>query len=369
MVNFHRSIDKIKALLSDFIEFLNFFRQYLRSRILRYFYYFETLKTQIVERLYRQRGKYVRPFLHTGMIGLILIGLMLAPLVQKAIVQESNQGEVVNYLMNVSAFQSSAQTEVSVKPRDSIVSYIVLPGDTLSTISQKFGLKTETVLWQNNRAESDTIKPGETLEIPPMDGIVHKVKRGETVYSIAEKYSVDTQKIINWPFNSFTNDETFTLTTGQLVMIPDGIKPAEKPIPVERTYVAYKTTPDAGAVAPTGLFAWPVSGYISQYPVWYHMAVDIASSSAPDIVAADSGKVILVQFLKYSYGYHIIVDHGNGYQTLYAHFSQIYVTEGQTVGKGMAIGKMGSTGRSTGPHLHFEIRQNGVLQNPLSYLK
>lgn len=360
---------ELTRLIQDLGEYFHFLRDYSRRRILRYFYQLESFKTTLVAKLYRQRGKYVRPFLHTGMIGLALVGLMLAPLVKEAVLQESETQDRSSYLAGVSAYQSSAETQISVKPRDSVISYTVLPGDTLSVIAQKFGVSTETVLWQNDLKDDDKIQPGEIVEIPPVSGIVHKVKRGETVYSIAEKYAVDAQGIVNWPFNTFANDETFALATGQLITVPNGVKPEEKPVVPERQYVAYQTTPDAGAVVPSGTFIWPASGYISQYPVWYHMAVDIANPAAPDIVAADAGTVVLVQYLKYAYGYHVIVDHNNGYQTLYAHMSQIYVNEGQSVGKGAAIGKMGSTGRSTGTHLHFEVRRGGAMDNPLSYLK
>lgn len=362
---------KVKLLLSDLAEFLSFFRQYLRKRLLKSFYRFELIKTKFVEKLYRQRGKYIRPFLHTSMIGLVLVGLMLAPLLKEAIFTEGEQGEKgINYFLNTQAYQDSAQTQVSVKPRDSIVSYAVLSGDTFSSIAQKFGVSVNTILWENSLKEKDTIKPGDIIKIPPVTGMVHKVKRGETVHSIAKKYSTEAQNIVNWPFNSFSNDEIFALSTGQLLIVPDGVKPAEKPIPVQRTYVAYKQiTPDAGDIDATGSFSWPTQGYISQNPVWYHMAIDIANPAAPSITAADSGKVVATIYQKYAYGNHIIVDHGNGYQTLYAHLSQIYVNEGQTVGKGASLGKMGSTGRSTGIHLHFEVRKSGVLQNPLNYLK
>jgi len=356
---------------TDFLEYLLFFRAYLRRNLLRCFYRFETIKSKLVERLYRQRGKYIRPFLHTSMIGIVLVGLMLAPLLKEAIFTDQDQYSGTNsYLLAVSANQNSVQTQYSVKPRDSVLSYSVLPGDTISTIAEKFSVSADTVLWQNNLEDDDTLKPGDILEIPPVTGIIHKVKRGETVYSIAEEFSAEAQAIVNWPFNTFANDETFALATGQLLVIPDGIKPAAKPVPVERSYVAYRqTTPDAGLVAPSGSFAWPAAGYISQYPVWYHMAIDIANPSAPDVTAADSGTVVSVVISNVGYGHHVIVDHGNGYQTLYGHMTNIYVAEGQTVAKGAAIGKMGSTGRSTGVHLHFEIRQGGVLQNPLSFLQ
>ncbi|MCR4285368.1 MAG: M23 family metallopeptidase, partial [Candidatus Kaiserbacteria bacterium] len=119
----------------------------------------------------------------------------------------------------------------------------------------------------------------------------------------------------------------------------------------------------------TSSFIWPTTGSITTYPVWYHMALDIANRATPPIIASDTGTVTYTGCLAYGYGCHIIVDHGNGYQTLYGHLSSIEVNAGQVVSKGQRIGAMGSTGRSTGTHLHFEIRSGGVQQNPLGFLQ
>ena len=149
--------------------------------------------------------------------------------------------------------------------------------------------------------------------------------------------------------------------SGQTLIIPDGVQPEAAPI-------IPRVLPPVIAGG-TGQFQWPTNGSVTQYPVWYHNALDIANPSAPGIVAADSGTVVKVEYLRYGYGQHVLIDHGNGYQTLYAHMSDIYVKPGNAVARGQVIGRMGSSGRSTGTHLHFEIRKNGVIQNPLSYLK
>ena len=129
-------------------------------------------------------------------------------------------------------------------------------------------------------------------------------------------------------------------------------------------------TPDAGTVVASGQFVWPTAGSITQRFVWYHKGVDIANRTAPNILAADSGRVVIAGWPDANgYGNRVIIDHGNGYKTLYAHMSKIFVISGQTVSRGSAIGQMGSTGRSTGAHLHFEIIQNGVYLNPLNFLK
>lgn len=363
-------VEEIKKLGLDLEQFLHFLHSYFRFRFYQLFSGFETSKDILVEALVAQRGKYVRPFLHTSMIGLFLIGMLLAPLIKSAFPEsdfEENQGSV-NGILAAASFQEATTTQVSIKPRDSVITYQVVSGDTISSLAIRFGISEETILWQNDLEKDALLKPGMKLEIPPVTGIVHKVKRGETIYSIAKKYQVEPQQIINWPFNSFLNDETFALAVGQELIVPEGIKPKASPPP---SYYAreFRITPDAGAVSATGNFVWPTSGGITQYFVWYHPAIDIANRAAPAILAADSGRVVLVRYDRYAYGHHVIIDHGNGFTTLYAHMSSIYVNEGQTVKRGTPIGQMGTTGRSTGIHLHFEIRKNGICQNPLNYLK
>jgi murein DD-endopeptidase MepM/ murein hydrolase activator NlpD len=118
-----------------------------------------------------------------------------------------------------------------------------------------------------------------------------------------------------------------------------------------------------------GTFIWPTSGKITQRYVWYHRGLDIANKSGPAIVAARAGRISAVIYGRYGYGNHVVVDHGDGYQTLYGHMNRIYVQANQQVSAGQALGQMGSTGRSTGTHLHFEVIRNGVKLNPLSVLQ
>jgi len=249
--------------------------------------------------------------------------------------------------------------------RGEVVEYVVKEGDTISSIASKFSISLDTILWANNLKSSSKIKSGQRLKIPPVTGIVHLVKRGETVYSVAKKYSISAQNIVNYPFNSFANDETFTLRMGQSLVVPEGVMPAAVPVAVAKS-----TTVQVGSfTGAQGTFIWPTSGSITQRFVWYHPALDIANRSAPPVVAVDSGIVASVVYARYAYGNHIIIDHGNGYRSLYAHLSSINVSAGQTVSQGQQIGVMGSTGRSTGIHLHLEIIRNGVKINPLGVLK
>jgi len=233
-----------------------------------------------------------------------------------------------------------------------------------SSIAEKFAVSPDTIRWQNNLTK-DRIKVGDTLEILPVAGMAHKVQKGDTVYSIAKKYDAQAQAIVDFPFNTFTNDETFALAIGQTVIVPDGIKPAAA------VYVARvrQITPDAGSVTASGIFVWPTSGTITQNFTWYHKGIDIANSAAPDVLATDAGTIKTAGWSPVGYGNHVIIDHGNGYRTLYGHLQTIYVVSGQTVNRGARIGRMGSSGHSTGVHTHFEVVKNGVYLNPLNVLK
>lgn len=362
-----KALKNTKEFFQSLSSYLVFLRLYLRKRFLQAFLRFESAKDFLVGGLVAKRGKYVRPFLHSSMSGLFLIGLTLAPLIKSALPQtDLEEGTSRPAVLVATTLEESTKTEISIKPRDSVVSYTVKSGDTVSSIAKKFAISEETILWQNDLKAKSVIKPGSKLEISPVTGMVHKVKRGETIYSIAKKYSVEAQNIVNWPFNSFTNDETFALAVGQLLIIPDGIKPEEAP---PKEYLALRReTISAGAVSGTGQFVWPAAGTLSQYFRWYHKGIDIANRGAPSILAADTGTVVGVINQRYAYGNHILVDHGNGFSTLYAHLSSFYVSPGDRVQKGEAIARMGCSGRCSGTHLHFEIRKNGVAQNPLSYL-
>ena len=312
----------------------------------------------------------MRPFVHSGMALLMIVGIALGPILitenlANPWVETSTTPSTI--LSTTMAAGSQTATLVSAKPRAEVVDYTVQSGDTMSTIAEKFGVSVDTIRWENDLKSITSIKQGQGLKILPVTGMKHKVKHGETIYSIAKKYQVDAQVIVDWPYNSFANDETFALAVGQVLIVPDGIKPKEIPI-APRQY--YAQVPAAGTATGTGQFVWPVGGRISQGYSWYHKAIDIANEAAPDIVAADGGAVVATGWpASWGYGNRVIIDHGNSFATLYAHLAQIYVRTGQTVSKGQAIGRMGSTGRSTGVHLHLEFRKNGVVQNPLNYLK
>ena len=259
-------------------------------------------------------------------------------------------------------------TQVSDKPRAEIFEYTVQDGDTLGSIAKQFGVDTDSIMWLNPGINEKKIKPDTDLKIPPVTGVVHTVKSGETIYSVAKRYDVSAQSIVDFPFNEFTNDETFALAIGQTLVVPDGQMPNEI-ITSPRGNLAQTLTPNAGAVSATGTWIWPAQGRITQPFRAWHKGVDIANQAGGRILAADSGTVVAAGWDNSGYGNRIVVDHGNGYLTLYAHLSSFSVVVGQTVRRGDGLGMMGSTGRSTGTHLHFEIRSARGNSDPLAFLR
>ncbi len=347
--------------------FLAEFTQYLTKKLHLSYIRIESNKSAFVSSLYKQRGKLSRKLMHTGMAGLAGFGMIMAPVIAQEFPGRSVSPweiEAVPAVLSATTELNSLETLISEKVRDGIKEYKVEEGDTIASISNKFAVDEDTIRWQNNLS-NDKIKIGQILEILPVTGIAHKVSKGDTVYSIAKKYDSSSQAIVDFPFNTFSNDETFELAIGQTIIVPEGVKQVESIISPR----IRQMTPDAGSVVASGNFVWPTQGTISQNFVWYHQGLDIANRSNPAILAADSGVVTFAGCINWGYGCHIKMDHGNGYTTLYAHLSQIRVAVGQRVARGNILGIMGSTGRSTGPHLHFEVNRNGIRLSPLTVLR
>ncbi len=252
--------------------------------------------------------------------------------------------------------------------RTEIIKYTVETGDVIGTIAKKFGVSLETILWQNNLTPNSIIKPGDELEILPVTGVVHDVKSGESILGLANKYDVASAEIER--INDLSSGQG--LKIGQELIIPGGRKVS--------TYVARSTsTPSISNISKlfippetpvtTSGFLWPTSvRRITQYYSWRHKGLDIAGPVGTPLYASDDGTVVYSGWTN-GYGYNVVIDHGNGYRTLYAHASKLYVSKGDAVVKGQTIAGMGSTGWSTGPHIHFEVMVGGVKQNPLSYIK
>jgi len=351
--------------------FFLFASLYLKQKLIVFAEHFEAYKSALVNLLMAKRGRYSRPFLNLSVFILVGAGFATAPLIKEnhpVIGSQTGFGDFVPpsaVATSISSEEVSTTTAISEKPRDKVIEYQVQKGDTLSTIAEQFGVSADTIRWANDIKEKNpTLQIGEKLDIPPLTGVVHKVRKGETVYSIAEKYKTEPQKIVNYPFNEFSDLETFALQAGQVLVVPDGVIGRAKPTP------GSVPAPQPRRIAEgSGKFIWPAGGRITQYYVWYHKGLDIANKSAPGIAAADGGTVAYVGCHKWGYGCHVRIDHGKGIETLYAHLQRYYVSVGQNVAKGELIGQMGSTGRSTGTHLHFEVRKNGTLVNPLNYLQ
>ncbi|MDQ7029485.1 MAG: M23 family metallopeptidase [Ardenticatenia bacterium] len=245
------------------------------------------------------------------------------------------------------------------------VIYIVQPGDNPSLIASRFGLKPETIIWANAELERtpDLLSVGQELIIPPVDGVLHTVKKGDTLESIAKKYKVSVEAIVGYEPNGLAPGAQ--LAEGQKIMVPGGKKPYVAP--VVRAPTGRWVNPGTFDGA-SGAFMWPITGRITQGVHRYHMALDIANAMGMPIAASDAGVVIFAGWDNSGYGYSVVIDHGNGFRTRYAHMSYYLVQAGDKVNKGDIIGKVGSTGRSTGPHLHFEIIYQGVRRNPYNFL-
>lgn len=275
------------------------------------------------------------------------------------------QGVSLDALMNF-------KTDVSDKPRSEILDYEVQSGETLSQIAEKFGIDVETIKWANDMESVHTVKPRQVIKILPVSGVAHTVVSGDTLESVAKKYSAEQQAVLDFPFNDIADD--FKLRVGQVLIIPNGQPPESKIKPKSRPqpqYIARGPQGPAFSAPGGGNFMWPTTtSGISQYFAWYHPGLDMPNRSAPGVAASDGGTVVVAGWPdNYGYGNRVVIDHGNGYRTLYAHLSNVYVSVGQTVSRGQVVGQMGSTGRSTGTHLHFEIHYKGIAVNPLAILK
>lgn len=283
--------------------------------------------------------------------------------------------------------QITLHTNMPDRPRLDPIKYLVSAGDTLFGIAEKFGLDPQSVLWGNwDTLEQDphTLQPGQELFIPPVDGVLYAWEEGETIYTVAEHFKTTPSGILEWPGNHIAFDVDFNdpqIAPGTMIMIPDG----QRDLPSWQMVTIARSNPAAASILGpgfcgsissgpigNGVFSWPtssqwLSGY--HYVPGLHEAIDIGGSLGNTVTASDSGVVVYSGWHNYGYGYVVVIDHGNGWQTLYGHLNSISVGCGQAVYQGGAIGALGSTGNSSGPHLHLEMRSDvwGRV-NPLNYL-
>jgi len=266
-------------------------------------------------------------------------------------------------------------TNVPKRERRDIVKYTVRSGDNVSNIADEFEVSADSVLWANPKLEDnpDMLSVGQVINIPPVSGVLYTVQSGDSVAKIADKFKskkitadVLVQSIVNFEFNKENHElkaPDFALTVGQPLMVPGGYKPY-----TPRVVYAYSGPIPASAARGTGHFGWPVSGRITQKFWTRHPGIDIGAPLGTPIYAADSGYVVTAGWSTVGYGFMILINHGNGYVTRYGHLSAFAVEVGDSVKKGQMIGRVGSTGNSTGPHLHFEVILGGAHRNPFSYL-
>jgi len=266
--------------------------------------------------------------------------------------------------------------EPAAMPRTDTETYVVKEGDTLASIARRFGVTVGTILWANSRTATQYIRPGDALRIPPVSGVLVTVKKGDTLNALASKYGSSVGEIVE------TNrlDAEKSLPIGAELILPGGEPPA---VAVPRA-IAQTTSrsaaqpsqtptqkpPDADASsASVGKLFWPTSGHvITQYYGWRHTGLDVDGDLTSPLYASHDGIVTTSGWNSGGYGYQVVIS-GNGVMTRYAHASKLFVKVGEAVKKGQTIAMMGSTGRSTGSHLHYEVYIKGVRVNPLAYLK
>ncbi|MBU1870989.1 M23 family metallopeptidase [Patescibacteria group bacterium] len=265
--------------------------------------------------------------------------------------------------------QDSAIIKKIKRLRDEIIYYLVEPGDTISVIAVKFGISVNTILWENNLSVYNLIRPNDKLVILPVTGVTHKVKKKETISSIAKTYDV-TEDVIIEINKLFVVGQ---LKIDQQIIIPGGRKSGYAKLQTNfysgLTAIKNLFKTDSSVLLKGNKMSWPSVGYrITQYFSWRHNGIDIANKSGTPIYSVDTGIVEFVGWGK-GYGNQIVINHGGGKKTRYAHLSKFYCQKNKKVEKGEIIGLMGSTGWSTGSHLHFEVIINNRKYNPLNYIK
>lgn len=270
------------------------------------------------------------------------------------------------------------RTVIPSRPSFEVKSYTVELGDSVFEIASNFKIKPETLLWANYdqlNDNPDMVSIGMSLNIPPIDGVYYQWQDGDTVQSIATRFEAKIDDILNWSGNNLDLTEP-TKSPGEWVMVPGGHREFRQwiiPVIPRGAAGVSKSVYGAGACEGgyegafgSGGFIWPAGNHsLSGNDYWSgHLGIDIAAGEGAPIYAADSGVVVFSGWATGGYGNMVMVDHGNGYQSVYAHLSNASASCGRSVGQGQIIGYSGSTGNSTGAHLHFEVRYLGGFVSP-----
>jgi murein DD-endopeptidase MepM/ murein hydrolase activator NlpD len=254
-------------------------------------------------------------------------------------------------------------TTIPERPRLEVITYTVQTGDSVFGIAERFGISPQTIMWSNGRLEDnpDLLSLGQELVVLPTSGVYHIVQEGDTVESLAQKYQVGVSAITDYELNGLK--EPYELTPGMALVVPGGEKPY-----IPKFVHRYTGPVPEDAASGSGNFVWPASGYITQKFWSHHPAIDIGAPKGTPVVASDSGFVVYAGWDDSGYGRMLLIDHGNGWHTLYAHLEVYLVDYEQSVAQGQQIGTIGMTGNATGPHLHFEIWEGNSKRNPLLLL-
>jgi len=299
-----------------------------------------------------------------------------APVAGAAVAEEATVGDLslsadAPVLVDVALAPAAIpQTFVGRKPEHAFQVYRVERGDTPNGIADKFGIQATTLLGGNPQLsqESSLLQTGVDLVILPVDGVLHDVQPGDTLESISAQYGIPVETIINYAPNNL--EFPYRLYPETQILVPGAVRDVFVWTPPTLESVRGQT---GSGVTPlivgTGTFIYPVgSRNFTQY-YWYgHPGIDIALPEGTAVVASDTGTVTFAGWNIYGFGNLIVVNHGNGYETFYAHLSGISVVPGQIVYQGNVIGATGNTGNSSGPHIHFEIRINGAQDDPCWYV-
>lgn len=359
----------LKALLRYSLRKLRFLGKLCIKLVISIKHFVDWFKSFTIKKLIWSRGRLGRPIANLVVLGIALLVFTFGEVLSSTRLV-SSQEISPDYLANITDVIPNRNVATTLVPeeRKQVESFVynIQSGDTLSSIGERFKIATDALEYVNGLTDTSILSIGDALTIPPVSGLIHTVKEGDNLESIAEKYDVASQAVAD--FNYIL--DTSVLAIGDELVIP-GAKVPTPVIPLIPSYAIPSQftfdVPDLGDG-----FIWPTNvRIITQYFAWYHSGIDIAVPwgwGMPPIFVSSSGTVTRAGWDPWGLGLVVSVDHGNGFETVYGHLSRIDVGYGQRVSRGQVIGFMGNTGRSTGAHLHFTVKYNGIPQNPLNYV-